>query len=54
MKTLRITFIACALFLLSFSGVEAQWMQSNGPNGGEVLCLVSNGPNLYAGTRFGL
>ena len=50
MKTLRITFSVCALFLLHITGVDAQWTSTNGPNGGEVVYMATSGINIYAGT----
>src|SRR5213075_61455 len=29
----------------------AQWVQTNGPNGGTVTCFATSGPNLFAGTN---
>ena len=54
MKTLRIALIACIILLLNIQGADAQWTQSNGPNGGEVTCLAASGTDLFAGTRYGL
>lgn len=42
----------CSLILLSSVVIKAQWVQTNGPYGGEVYSLLANGSDLYAGTNF--
>src|SRR5437868_7937109 len=46
-----ITFLALSI---SFTSIQAQWLQTSGPNGGSITSLVSIGSDLYAGTRSGL
>ncbi len=46
------------LVILSFITVfpttgHAQWVQTNGPYGGDITCLAVNGTNLFAGTPYG-
>ena len=52
MKTLLVTILVfmVVLCLLPYH-VEAQWVQTNGPYGGSVVCLAASGTNLFAGTR---
>ncbi len=52
MKRLRAT-ILLAFFLLqpSFQSIHAQWVQTNGPQGGYVNCLTLSSGNLFAGTN---
>ncbi len=47
MKNLIIT-----VFLLFFAGrlIQAQWIQTGGPCGGDVRCIASDGSNMFAGT----
>jgi len=49
-KFLVTVVLACVLMMLHISPLNAQWIQTNGPNGGEVICLAASGTNLYAGT----
>jgi photosystem II stability/assembly factor-like uncharacterized protein len=46
-----ITFIFITAFLHQTS--SAQWIQTNGPYGGLVQCLASDGTNIFAGTNAG-
>ena len=39
---------------LSFSDAGAQWVQANGPYGGNIHCLTVSGPNLFAGVSGGV
>ncbi|MHC1775327.1 MAG: T9SS type A sorting domain-containing protein [Lentimicrobium sp.] len=39
------------IFILSISGVYAQWV-SSGPDGGYVKCMAKSGSNIYAVTGF--
>ena len=55
----RITLLIAIIFALNFKITEAQWVQTNGPYGGTVLCFrtmanSSGGTNIYAGTLEGL
>ena len=36
--------------MLSFNILKAQWLQTNGPYGGYVLSLATDGSNIFAGT----
>ena len=49
MKNVIKTFILLAFFGLS-SLVNAQWQQTNGPYGGNINCIASDGTNIFAGT----
>ncbi len=40
------------MLFISIKG-NAQWVQTNGPNGGRVNCFAIHGKNLYAGTSEG-
>ena len=40
-------------FILNFDIADAQWIQTNGPNGCQVNCLAVCGTNLFAGTTSG-
>ncbi|MFH0864808.1 MAG: T9SS type A sorting domain-containing protein [Bacteroidota bacterium] len=43
-----------AFCILNYSISNAQWQQTNGPNGGQINCLVSSGSYLFAGTNNGV
>ncbi|HOZ82911.1 MAG TPA: hypothetical protein PKU82_08295, partial [Bacteroidia bacterium] len=45
--------IAIIFCLLIFETVNAQWTQTNGPEGGDISSIVTDGTNLYAGTYYG-
>jgi len=40
--------------LLATPSLQAQWIQTNGPDGGNVWCFAVNGSNLFAGTGDGV
>ncbi len=44
-------FIVCVIICIN--PVNAQWVQSNGPYGGNIRCLVVSGTNIFAGTGGG-
>ncbi len=50
MKTnnLYLSFLICLLIATRIT--NAQWVQTNGPNGGYVSCFAVSGTNLFAGT----
>jgi photosystem II stability/assembly factor-like uncharacterized protein len=50
---LRLLFIA-SLLNVSFCPLFAQWVQTNGPNGGNINCFTASGANLFAGTSSGV
>jgi hypothetical protein len=52
MKTIRFVLFLFAIALCG-SQTDAQWVQTNGPYGGEVYSLVVSGPNLFAATYGG-
>lgn len=52
MQVMRI-FLACALLLLHAAALRAQWIQTNGPYGGNIKCFAASGTNLFAGTEGG-
>lgn len=48
---MRTQFICLALVLvLLCPTLSAQWVETNGPYGGDILCLAVSGTNLFAGT----
>src|SRR5947208_3368637 len=47
----KLFLFAVVLFLNS--SVTAQWVQTNGPYGGQVNCFAVSGTNLFAGTTGG-
>ncbi|MFZ1461706.1 MAG: T9SS type A sorting domain-containing protein [Ignavibacteria bacterium] len=49
MRRLIIVF----LFMLSPYLITAQWVKTNGPYGGTVNCLITNGANIFAGIQRG-
>ena len=53
MKTgYRILCVVFCLFITTFP-LQAQWVQTNGPSGGGVVCFATMGRNLFAGTSGG-
>ena len=51
--TMKIICRFLLLVLLGSAGINllhAQWVQTNGPYGGVISCLIVNGTNLFAGT----
>ena len=50
----RILIIALFLLIGLAKGVEAQWQQTNGPYGGNVLSSLILGTNIYVGTSSGI
>ncbi len=55
----RITLLLSIIFAFNFKTASAQWVQTNGPYSGTVLCFgtmanSSGGTNIYAGTLEGL
>jgi photosystem II stability/assembly factor-like uncharacterized protein len=40
--------------LLAFSLASAQWVQTNGPESGEVFCVAASGKYLFVGTENGV
>ena len=53
------TLLTCLFFLLQFlityNGIlQAQWVQTNGPNGGLVNCLAVSGTSIFAGSDSGV
>jgi hypothetical protein len=47
-----INFLAVVL-LFSAQSLQAQWIQTNGPYGGDVRCFAVSDSNLFAGTLLG-
>lgn len=47
-----IIFIAVILFNYQFN-TFAQWVQTNGPHGGNIKCLAISGKNIFAGNGGG-
>ncbi len=42
------------LLLLVSVGTSAQWVETNGPSSGTVMCLATNGAKLFAGSSGGV
>jgi len=38
------------VFIISPCILNAQWTKTNGPYGGNVLCMTTLGTNIFAGT----
>ena len=51
MRTQSICLALATVLLCPFA--SAQWVQTNGPNGGSVYCFAVSGTNLFAGTQGG-
>jgi photosystem II stability/assembly factor-like uncharacterized protein len=49
MRNISLLYILIVLIISSKS--NAQWVQTNGPYGGDVLSLAVSGTNIFAGTR---
>jgi len=49
----RLLSFFAVVVLLGAQSLQAQWIQTNGPYGGEVQCFAVNGLNLFAGTYLG-
>jgi len=52
MKTQLISLTVAIIFVCS--SANAQWVQTNAPSGGRVLCFTPAGTNLFAGTEGGV
>jgi photosystem II stability/assembly factor-like uncharacterized protein len=48
MKTTRI--LVCLFLSLSCQIAQSEWLQTNGPHGGRILCFAVSGTTLFAGT----
>ncbi|MGH7600078.1 MAG: regulator, partial [bacterium] len=46
----RLLSFFAIVVLLGAQSLQAQWIQTNGPYGGYILCFAVNGSNLFAGT----
>jgi photosystem II stability/assembly factor-like uncharacterized protein len=53
MRAFFLTFALLVLLTLDSAMLNAQWVQTNGPGGGNVACFAVSGPNLFAGTENG-
>jgi hypothetical protein len=43
------------LSIIIYNGfLQAQWVKTNGPYGGDVFCLAKSGTNYFAGTETGV
>jgi hypothetical protein len=51
-KMYRVLFFLIS-WLLSYQFVQAQWVQTNGPYGGDIRALIVSGTNIFAGTYGG-
>jgi hypothetical protein len=54
MKTFYTSLVLLTLVLLNTQLIYPQWVQTNGPIGGNVHCLAVNGNNIFAGTDGGI
>lgn len=50
---IQLTNTSLLLFILSTIILQAQWMQTNGPEGGEVRAIVSDSSTIYVGLSSG-
>ena len=39
------------IFILSCISTNAQWIKTNGPEGGEISALATDGNRIFAGTQ---
>jgi hypothetical protein len=46
----RLLYFMEAIVLLGSQNLQAQWIYTNGPDKGTVMCFLVNGSNLFAGT----
>ncbi|HEX5317160.1 MAG TPA: hypothetical protein VFX22_10965, partial [Candidatus Kapabacteria bacterium] len=53
-KRLLTIILTTVLAVMGTRAARAQWVQTNGPWGGDAFCLASTGPHLLAGTNNGL
>src|SRR3972149_6708789 len=53
MKTSRTIFLICFMLSSFVFTAYAQWVQMNGPYGGEITCLEKIGTNIFTGTQNG-
>ena len=44
------TILLLCILTASIFFVNAQWQQTNGPDGGYVQCIATNGSSIFAGT----
>jgi len=49
MSRIGSTFVVLALLCVYPSGVNAQWVQTNGPGGGYTNCFATGSTDLFAG-----
>src|SRR5665647_2999652 len=49
-----VVLILLQLLIIYNNDLQAQWVQTTGPYGGEILCLAVSGINIIAGTRNGV
>jgi photosystem II stability/assembly factor-like uncharacterized protein len=55
MKNLYIlASLFCMIFLLQVLSLQAQWVQTNGPYGGNITSFTTINSTLYAGTKYGV
>ncbi len=54
MKRVLLFLCFAALSLNNPDRLSAQWIQTHGPEGGQVTCLALSGANLFAGTDNGV
>ena len=47
------TKLLIIVMLVMFNKVNGQWVQTNGPEGGTILSMTTDGTNVIAGTFFG-
>ena len=53
MKLILCTLVSVASFFANSSPMLAQWVQTNGPEGGAIIALAVSGANLFAGADSG-
>jgi ligand-binding sensor domain-containing protein len=50
-RLLALTLLASALAVMPTCVLRAQWVQTNGPSGGDITALASIGSNIFTGTE---
>jgi hypothetical protein len=53
MRTIKLLYVVVFATASLSICAEAQWIQSDGPYGGQILSLAFSGTNIFAGTAFG-
>lgn len=46
--------VLLVVFACCINMANAQWQETNGPYGGNIFCIATNGTNIFAGTYNGV